>query len=82
MPRKPHRPHITANAEHPIVALRLAYGMTQPQFAAALGCTRESVAKWEIGASTPTRPILLLLGILRDHPHLLTTPPLEIPTPE
>lgn len=79
MPRKPHRPHITANAEHPITALRLTLGMTQPQFAAALGCTRASIAKWETGTSTPTSPMLLLLGILRDHPHLLTTPPLEIP---
>lgn len=79
MPRKPHRPHQTDNANHPIAALRISLGMTQPQFAAALGCTRDGIAKWETGINTPSGPVLLLLGILRDNPELLTTAPLEIP---
>ena len=79
MARKAHRPHITANAESPIAALRITLGLTQPQFAAILGCTRESLGKWETGTTAPGKPLLLLLGILRDHPELLTTAPLEIP---
>ena len=75
----PRRANITKNSDHPIAALRISLGMTQPAFAAALGVSRIAVCKWEGGEQTPPPAMRLLLGILRDHPELLTTTPLEIP---
>jgi DNA-binding transcriptional regulator YiaG len=37
-----------------IKKLRLSLGMTQEQFAVALGCTSSTVARWESGKSSPS----------------------------
>ncbi|MDX2272733.1 MAG: helix-turn-helix transcriptional regulator [Cyanobacteriota bacterium] len=37
-----------------IKQLRLSLGMTQEQFAAALGCTTSTVVRWESGKSSPS----------------------------
>ncbi|MBA2469377.1 MAG: helix-turn-helix domain-containing protein [Chloroflexia bacterium] len=37
-----------------IKALRRRLGLTQPQFAARIGCTAQAVSYWERGARTPT----------------------------
>ena len=37
-----------------IKQLRLSLGMTQEQFAVALGCTTSTVVRWESGKSSPS----------------------------
>lgn len=45
---------------------RTALGMTQPEFAQALGLTRDAVAKWEQGAGVPARRELAVAEVLGD----------------
>lgn len=66
----------TKHSAHPIAVLRRSLGLTQPEMAAALGCTKTSLAGWEAGRIIPSGTTLKLLGILRDHPELIHTAPL------
>ena len=45
-----------------ISALRAARGMKQDELAAALGVSRQSVSKWETGASVPELDKLVQLA--------------------
>ncbi len=58
--------HTTTWTPQRIKALRLRLGLTQAQAAARVGVTRRAWAGWEGGEVTPTRPILILLNLLKD----------------
>jgi type I restriction enzyme M protein len=48
-----------------IAAMRKALGLTQEQLAEMLGTHRETVARWETGASKPHRLYLVELNKLK-----------------
>ena len=54
-----------------IVSLRHFVGMTQEQFAAALGISVHTLRNWEQGRRTPEGPALALLRIAARHPRVL-----------
>jgi len=54
-----------------IVALRRFVGMTQQQFAVALGISVHTLRNWEQGRRTPEGPALALLRISARHPRVL-----------
>jgi putative transcriptional regulator len=54
-----------------IVALRRFVGMTQEQFAVALGISVHTLRNWEQGRRTPEGPALALLRIAARHPRVL-----------
>jgi len=54
------RPRVTNSS--PIARARIAAGMTQQQLADAIGVTRESVARWELGARCPRGKDLLAVA--------------------
>ena len=47
-----------------ILALRKARGMSQEDLAAALGVTRQTVSRWEVGSALPDAENLLQLSLL------------------
>ena len=51
-----------------VVALRRFVGMTQEQFARALGISIHTLRNWEQGRRTPEGPALALLRIVARHP--------------
>ena len=66
-----------------LVILRKSRGLTQDEFASAVGVSRQAVYKWECGQSYPEVPKLLemklLLGISIDE---LLDDSFDIPIPE
>ncbi len=54
-----------------IVALRHFIGMTQIEFAAALGISVHTLRNWEQGRRHPEGPALALLRIAARHPRVL-----------
>jgi len=54
-----------------VVALRQFVGMTQEQFAIALGISIHTLRNWEQGRRTPEGPGLALLRIAARHPRVL-----------
>jgi len=54
-----------------IVALRQFVGLTQQQFAAALGISVHTLRNWEQGRRHPEGPALALLRIAARHPRVL-----------
>ena len=53
------------------VALRRFVGMTQSDFALALGISIHTLRNWEQGRRTPEGPALALLRIAARHPKLI-----------
>ena len=54
-----------------VVALRRFIGMTQQQFADALGISVHTLRNWEQGRRSPEGPALALLRIAARHPRVL-----------
>ena len=54
-----------------IVALRRFTGLTQDQFARALGISVHTLRNWEQGRRTPEGPALALLRVAARHPRVL-----------
>ena len=54
-----------------IVSLRSFVGMTQTQFAGALGISVHTLRNWEQGRRAPEGPALALLRIAARHPRIL-----------
>lgn len=54
-----------------ISALRRRLGLTQPQFAAALGVPLSTLSKWEVGTRIPSGAAATLIHLLEQHPHLV-----------
>jgi putative transcriptional regulator len=54
-----------------VVSLRRFVGMTQVQFALALGISVHTLRNWEQGRRTPEGPALALLRIAARHPRVL-----------
>ena len=54
-----------------IVALRRFTGMTQIEFAVALGISVHTLRNWEQGRRSPEGPALALLRIAARHPRVL-----------
>ena len=54
-----------------IILLRRFVGMTQEQFAGALGISVHTLRNWEQGRRTPEGPALALLRIAARHPRVL-----------
>ncbi len=54
-----------------VVALRRFVGLTQIQFALALGISVHTLRNWEQGRRRPEGPALALLRIAARHPHVL-----------
>ena len=54
-----------------VVSLRRFVGMTQEQFAGALGISVHTLRNWEQGRRTPEGPALALLRIAARHPRVL-----------
>ena len=54
-----------------IVSLRSFVGMTQMQFAGALGISVHTLRNWEQGRRSPEGPALALLRIAARHPRVL-----------
>ena len=54
-----------------IVALRQFVGMTQQEFADALGISVHTLRNWEQGRRSPEGPALALLRVAARHPRVL-----------
>ena len=54
-----------------VVSLRRFVGMTQTQFAGALGISVHTLRNWEQGRRSPEGPALALLRIAARHPRVL-----------
>jgi putative transcriptional regulator len=54
-----------------VASLRRFVGMTQEQFATALGISVHTLRNWEQGRRTPEGPALALLRIAARHPRVL-----------
>jgi len=54
-----------------VVALRRFTGLTQQQFAGALGISVHTLRNWEQGRRSPEGPALALLRIAARHPRVL-----------
>lgn len=54
-----------------VVALRRFVGLTQTQFAAALGISVATLRNWEQGRRHPEGPALALLRIAARHPRII-----------
>ena len=58
-------------AEGDIVALRRFVGLSQTEFARALGISVHTLRNWEQGRRSPEGPALALLRIAARHPKLI-----------
>ena len=54
-----------------IAALRRFVGLTQEQFAQAMGISVHTLRNWEQGRRTPEGPALALLRIAAKHPRII-----------
>ena len=50
--------------------IRISMRLSQEQFAAVIGVSPDTVAKWEQGANSPARSSMRLLQILKEKPSL------------
>lgn len=57
--------------EKDIAALRRFTGLTQEEFASALGISVHTLRNWEQGRRTPEGPALALLRVAARHPRVL-----------
>jgi putative transcriptional regulator len=58
-------------SSHDVIALRKHSGLTQKQFATAMGISVHTLRNWEQGRRSPEGPALALLRIAARHPHIL-----------
>jgi putative transcriptional regulator len=58
-------------SSHDVIALRKQSGLTQKQFAMAMGISVHTLRNWEQGRRSPEGPALALLRIAARHPHIL-----------
>jgi putative transcriptional regulator len=63
-----------------VVALRKDSGLTQKQFANAMGISVHTLRNWEQGRRSPEGPALALLRIAARHPHILMDGAAEAPS--
>ena len=68
----PSRYNDSKNAGSAIARLRHRHGMSQSDFAAALGVTLSTLSKWETGNRRPGGASAGLLDIIEKHPETLT----------
>lgn len=68
----PSRYNNSKNAATAIASLRRRFGMSQSDFAAALGITLSTLSKWETGNRRPSGASAKLLAILEQHPECIT----------
>lgn len=54
-----------------VVALRRFVGLTQPQFAEAMGISVHTLRNWEQGRRQPEGPAIALLRIAARHPRII-----------
>ena len=54
-----------------VVALRWFVGLTQAQFAAAMGISVHTLRNWEQGRRQPDGPAIALLRIAARHPRII-----------
>ena len=54
-----------------VIALRTFVGLTQQQFATALGISVHTLRNWEQGRRSPEGPALALLRVAARHPRVL-----------
>ena len=54
-----------------VIALRAFVGLTQQQFATALGISVHTLRNWEQGRRSPEGPALALLRVAARHPRVL-----------
>ena len=59
------------DAQRDVVALRRFAGLTQEEFAEALGISIHTLRNWEQGRRSPEGPALALLRIAARHPRVL-----------
>jgi putative transcriptional regulator len=54
-----------------LLAVRMASGLTQAQFAKAAGVSLRTLQEWEQGRKSPSGPAQSLLRLVSRHPELL-----------
>jgi putative transcriptional regulator len=59
------------NSGKDVVALRRFVGLTQAQFAAAMGISVHTLRNWEQGRRHPDGPAIALLRIAARHPRII-----------
>jgi DNA-binding transcriptional regulator YiaG len=59
------------NSGDDVVALRRFVGLTQAQFAAAMGISVHTLRNWEQGRRHPDGPAIALLRIAARHPRII-----------
>jgi putative transcriptional regulator len=59
------------NSGKDVVALRRFVGLTQAQFAAAMGISVHTLRNWEQGRRQPDGPAIALLRIAARHPRII-----------
>jgi putative transcriptional regulator len=58
-------------ADSPVAQIRLRSGLSQEQFAAALGVSKRTLEQWEQGRRRPSGAARTLLKIVDRHPEVL-----------
>jgi len=73
IPRKQRARILSGKLEggHDVAALRRFVGLTQEQFAQALGISVHTLRNWEQGRRSPEGPALALLRVAARHPRVL-----------
>jgi putative transcriptional regulator len=59
------------DARSPVVRVRMKSGLSQAQFAAALGVSKRTLEQWEQGRRAPSGAAKQLLKIAERHPEVL-----------
>jgi putative transcriptional regulator len=59
------------NADSPVAQIRQRSGLSQEQFAAALGVSKRTLEQWEQGRRRPSGAARTLLKIVDRHPEVL-----------
>jgi putative transcriptional regulator len=58
-------------ADSPVAQIRLRSGLSQAEFAAALGVSKRTIEQWEQGRRQPSGAAKTLLKIVERHPEVL-----------
>ena len=61
----------TIESDSPVARIRLKSGMSQAEFAAALGVSKRTLEQWEQGRREPSGAARQLLRIVDRHPEVL-----------